>query len=191
MGAAATGLVALDIAPCCYHRQRETHYTPLAGPSPLQLNLDDLRLAVTGTATAGARETRRVEQETAWKLAFVALLESLTGAPYRPFRPVERGASDQGFAAWCGRLAEREALVLPSGVDWSAWEAIGWQRQREVARLSLVRFAFRRAIEVWLAYDLAAVLEAQGYMVRVETFCDARVTPRNLLVSARRTGAGG
>ena len=39
--------------------------------------------------------------------------------------------------------------------------------------------------EVWLALDLAVRLENDGYSVSLGEFCERRLTPRNLLISAR------
>ena len=52
-------------------------------------------------------------------------------------------------------------------------------------RFSIVRHAFRRAIEVWLVLDLACYLEERGYAVALGSFCERHLTPRNLLISAR------
>jgi len=52
-------------------------------------------------------------------------------------------------------------------------------------RLSIVRHAFRRPLEVWLALDLAVRLENDGYAVDLGRFCERPLTPRNLLISAR------
>ena len=84
------------------------------------------------------------------------------------------------------RLAEREGVDVPAHQDWAALEAHGWQRQRAVMRLSLVRHVFRRPLEVWLALDRALYLERVGYRVRLAEFCGRELTPRNLLISARR-----
>jgi len=67
----------------------------------------------------------------------------------------------------------------------SEFEANGWRRQREVMRLSIVRHAFRRALEVWLALDLAVYLKNRGYVVELGSFCERQLTPRNLLISAQ------
>ena len=53
-------------------------------------------------------------------------------------------------------------------------------------RLSLVRLAFRRALEVWLLRDMAQHLEGHGYRISVAPFCTPELTPRNLMLSARR-----
>jgi hypothetical protein len=76
-------------------------------------------------------------------------------------------------------------VSLPPDVAWHEAEQAGWRRQRETMRLSLVRNAFRRAIELWLVLDLSCLLEANGYAVRIGTFCAREVTPRNILISAR------
>jgi hypothetical protein len=55
-------------------------------------------------------------------------------------------------------------------------------------RLSVVRHAFRRALEVWLVADLASYLDARGYAVEIGQFCARQLTPRNVLISARYAG---
>jgi hypothetical protein len=74
---------------------------------------------------------------------------------------------------------------LAGSIDWDRYEALGWQRQHETMRLSLVRHAFRRAIEVWLVLDLVNYLIGKGYEVGLCTFCERELTPRNILISAR------
>lgn len=70
--------------------------------------------------------------------------------------------------------------------DWPALEAAGWQRLAEVRNLELLRGLFRRPLELWLNLDRALFLEEQGYTVRLGTFCDTPLTPRNLLLMAER-----
>jgi hypothetical protein len=184
-GAAAQASPAIDLAPCCYYRTRDLTYRPLSGGS-LALTRDDLRLAVTDTATASALERRRSRQALAWKLAWVALRQRLTGEAYRPFKPVPETWMKAGFDVFLRRLAEREMLPLPGDLDLDTVEASGYQRLARVRRLELARLAFRRALEVWLVMDMACFLEDQGYVVTVSRFCSYERTPRNLLLSARR-----
>lgn len=175
---------ALDLAPCCYYRTARPLYRPLTG-GELALTHDDLRLAVTDTATAAPRQRQRSRQAMAWKLAFQTLAQAVTGQAYHPLKPVPEAWLAEGFEAWCRRLAAREGLRLPAAVDWTALEAKAYARAGRVRRLELVRLAFRRALEVWLVADLALYLERQGYRVALGTFCPESITPRNLLLSAR------
>lgn len=184
--AVAQGAPAIDVAPCCYYHGVDADYTPLSGATGLHLQRDDLRLAVTETVTAAPRIARRSARERAWKLAFVALREHLTGASYRTFKPVPRAWMNGLFEAFCRQMAEREGLVLPAGLDWEALEARGRQREREVQRLSLVRHTFRRPLELWLLCDMAVFLEQAGYTVTLSEFCPRQLTPRNVLISARK-----
>ena len=176
---------AMDVAPCCYYRTRQETYRPLAG-GQLELNRDDLRLAVTDTATASTLERQRSRRAMAWKLGWVALRQSITGAPYRSFKPVPQAWMQTGFAGFVQRMAGREGLDVPGHLDLDHFETAGLERAARVRRLELLRLAFRRAIEVWLVLDMACYLEAQGYAVSVGAFCPAELTPRNLLISARR-----
>lgn len=183
---AAAAVPALDLSPCCYYRIPSRDYQPLNPDAGLRLSRDELHLAVTETVAAGARERRLRDRDQAWKLAFLEL-RSTAGLPRgTTFKPVPQAWYAAGFASWMRRLAAREGVALPTVGDWDALEQRGYQRMREVRRLELLRLAFRRPLEVWLALDRAVFLERQGYAVRLGEFCPRAVTPRNLLISARR-----
>lgn len=184
---AQAGVAALEVAPCCYHRGVEKNYQPLASGTHLILTRDDLRLAVTETVTASPRQARRRDRDMAWKLGFDALLQAETGdGIYRSFKPLPPAWLADNFEVFIQHIAEREGLTLPPHFRAGEFEAKGWQRQKEVMRLSVVRYAFRRPLEIWLALDLVASLENRGYEVSLGTFCAREITPRNLLISARR-----
>ncbi len=183
---AGAGVNRFDVAPCCYYRGIETHYQPLSASGQLQLMRDDTRLAVTETVTASPRLTRQRDHDIAWKLAFTEWRAQASDAPYKTFKPVPAPWLRGGFADFLARMAARENLPAPEARHLEAIEAVGWQRQREVMRLSIPRHACRRALELWLVLDLAECLEARGYAPSLATFCDRQLTPRNLLLSAWR-----
>jgi hypothetical protein len=184
--AVVAGIPALDFSPCCYHLYGDQRYTPLTPGTRLTLGRDDLRLAVTETVTAVEREVRRRDQEMAWKLGFDQLHRDLSGSDeYHPIKPIDKSWLKLDFAGFCRTLATRDGIPLPEQVEWEHFEAAGWQRQRDTMRLSLVRHAFHRAIELWLVLDLANYLTAHGYRVHLGTFCKRELTPRNILISAR------
>lgn len=183
---AGIGVARFDIAPCCYYRGVKTYYLPLSASGQLQLTRDDTRLAVTETVTASPRLTRQRDRDTAWKLAFTEWRAQVSNAPYKTFKPVPAHWLRGSFADFLACMAERENLPAPEERHLAAIEAAGRQRQQEVVRLSIPRHACRRALELWLALDLAEYLEARGYAPSLTTFCDRQLTPRNLLLSARR-----
>lgn len=185
--AAAVRVPALDLAPCCYYRIAAPDYQPLNPDADLPLSREELHLAVTETVSAGARERRLRDRDLAWKLAFLEWRAEHTGVRGKTFKPVPAAWAGDGFTAWLARLTQREGLDAPVAPE--VWEARGGQRLREVRRLDLVRLAFRRPLEIWLALDRALFLERQGYQVRLSEFCPRGVTPRNLLISARLPGA--
>ena len=185
--AGPAGARALDVAPCCYPLGADDIYRPRGGASALALDRNALRLAVTETVTASPRLAAESERLSAWKLAFVALREAHSpGAPYRTFKPVPAGWTRQGFAFFLQSLAAREKLPLDAKLDYAAAEAAGWARHRAARRLQLPRLACRRAIEVWLLHDLALALENAGFEAELHRFCARTLTPRNVIVSARR-----
>ena len=184
--AAPSGLAALDVVPCCYHRGIEGNYRTLSGPLLTVVSGDDARMAVTEAVTATPRRVRQRDREMARKLGFDVWRRLQDGSGgYRSFRPVPAAWSRGSFGEFMQLMAQREKLAVPAASDLDQLERRGWQRQREFMRLSIVRHAFRRPLEVWLALDLAVRLENDGYAVQLHRFCERRLTPRNLLISAR------
>lgn len=184
--AAARRMVALDVAPCCYYRGLEGDYQPFSGPLLTRVTADDARLAVTESVTAAPRQVRQRDREMAWKLGFDAWRRMSSGADeYRSFKPVPSAWMRGRFTDFMALMVHREMLAQPPEKLMDELERKGWQRQREVMRLSVVRNAFRRPLEVWLALDLAIRLVNDGYSVSLGRFCERQLTPRNLLISAR------
>ena len=185
--AGPAGAHALDVAPCCYPLGADDLYRPRGGSSALKLDRNALRLAVTETVTASPRLAAESERLSAWKFAFIALREAhAPGTPYRTFKPVPAAWAGHGFVFFLQSLAAREQLSLDPSFDFAAVEAAGWARHRAARRLQLPRQACRRAIEIWLLHDLALALENAGFEAELHRFCPRTLTPRNVIVSARR-----
>jgi hypothetical protein len=106
---------------------------------------------------------------------------------YQTFKPVPERWLRAPFAEFMQQMTLREALPALPASACAAYEAAGWQRHHQVMAYSIARHAFRRALEIWLALDLAVSLENAGYNVKLGRFCERTLTPRNLLLSARRS----
>lgn len=182
----AEGCVALDVVPCCYHHGVDAVYEPMSSIGELRLERDDLRLAVTETVTASRRQAVDRDREMAWKLAFDVVRRQENGDAYTCFKPVPQDWLRGSFESFCRSLAQREGLSLAETTNFSELERQGWQRQRAVMRYSIIRHAFRRPLEIWLLLDMAVFLEEQGWQVTLSSFCPRQLTPRNLLISARK-----
>ena len=179
---------ALDLVPCCYAHGLNSDYIPFSASATLNLSRDEVRLAVTDSATATPAQIRLRDREMAWKLGFDILRRELLQVDeYRPIPSINKAWLNLPYRDFCRQLAQREGLTLPSGLNWQHYENIGWYRQREVMRLSLVRIAFRRALEMWLVLDMGSYLTQHGYRLNLGTFCERDVSPRNILLSARKT----
>lgn len=188
--ASTLGCRQLAVAPCCYNRIQVPHYQPLsaaAGGSALRLSQADLRLPLSETVTAGARVRRQRDQSMARRLAFDLLQRELTGEDrYLPVPSLASSWLDKPFARYCRDLCALRQLPAPAERDWQALETAGWHRLAQVRNLELPRSLFRRPLELWLLLDRALFLEEQGYQVRLGSFCDVRLTPRNILLLAER-----
>lgn len=180
----------MAIAPCCYNRIASDHYQALSAEgqaSTLKLSLDDLGLPLSETVTAGARVRRQRDTSMARRLAFDLLQRRLRGIDeYLPTPSLPGAWLDKPFADYCRDLAQLKQMLAPADQNWHALEAAGWRRLAEVRNLELVRNLFRRPLELWLILDRALYLQQRHYSVRIGTFCDSRLTPRNLLILAER-----
>lgn len=191
---------AITLAPCCYHRTEAEIYQPfshqartLSGEKTLLseetvLTRDDLAMAVQETVTAPRGARRHRLRANAWRLGFDLLQREVRGENhYLPVPSLAYGKLPSDFAGFCRWAAEQKQVVLPASIDWAAFESAGWRRLAEVTRLELVRHLFRRPLEVWLALDRVRFLEEAGYEVFLGTFCERALTPRNLLIEAKRS----
>ena len=188
--AADDGLPRLSFSPCCYHLTETPDYRPLsqrAGSchNALELTRNDLRLAVQETVTAPERVRQQTRQISCWRLGFDGLQRQLRGVDaYLPVPSHPPGLVNGDFAGFCHWAAGKKSLDLPVATDFGHWQAHGEQRWQEVRRHELVRHLFRRPLELWLVLDYALFLEEHGYKVRLGTFCERQLTPRNLLIDA-------
>jgi hypothetical protein len=189
--ASAAGCKQLAIAPCCYNRTSLGRYSPMSSAaerSDLQLSLDDLGLPMSETVTAGARVRRQRDISMARRLGFDLLQRQLRGVDeYLPTPSLASAWLEKPFAEYCQHLADHKELSTIGAQDWPALEAAGWQRLAQVRNLELVRGLFRRPLELWLVLDRALFLQEQDYTVRLGTFCETSLTPRNILLLAERS----
>ncbi|MCC5880909.1 MAG: methyltransferase [Idiomarina sp.] len=191
--ATQTPLHNVWLAPCCYHLTTQSHYRPLsqaADQSLLSLTRQELKLAVQGQVTAGERVRHLRQTEVTWRLAYQLLREQHANASqYRALPSVPKhwfSGRFEAFAEWA--CAEHE-WTLPQQIDWQALLSKAEQRYLLLKRLDLIRHVFRRPLELWLVLDRALFLQEHHYEVAIQAFCDYQMTPRNLLISARRYSA--
>ncbi|PAV25965.1 SAM-dependent methyltransferase [Tamilnaduibacter salinus] len=198
-GAVERTLDRLCLSPCCYHLTQADSPSWLSrrardhGQSP-RPDRHQRRLAVQEAVTASAGERRRNDRARLWRLGFDSLQRHVRGRDeYLPLPSMPRSVQKGDFAGFCAWAAGRKGLSLADDVDYAAWLASGERRHHATRRRELLWHLFRRPIELWLVLDYALFLEEQGYRVRLGTFCDRTLTPRNLLLNAvrdRRTPHG-
>ncbi|MFO2466134.1 SAM-dependent methyltransferase [Pseudomonas sp. 15FMM2] len=187
--ASAAGCQQLAVAPCCYNRISAKQYQPLsaaASSSRLRLSVEDLGLPLSETVTAGARVRQQRDTSMARRLGFDLLQRQLRQSDdYLPTPSLPSDWLNKPFAEYCRELAALKGLITGEH-DWAALEQQGWQRLAQVRNLELVRGLFRRPLELWLVLDRALFLEQNGYTVQVGRFCETALTPRNLMMVAKR-----
>ena len=115
--AVAAGTQDIALVPCCYHLQSADSYlhrSATAQHSRLQLNKQDLRLAVQGHATGGARIERLSQQEMLWRHAFWVYAQSQGQPDYRPLRSVAKQMFSDDIAGFFAFACQQQELAVPS-----------------------------------------------------------------------------
>lgn len=180
----------VHLAPCCYHKRAQDLYQPLSDrgrAANLSFNKQELHTAVMETMTAGARAQRQRQQLQIMRLGFDELQRDVRGVTeYLPLPSLPARWAGADFATFCQYCARLKGLSLPTVVEWAHYQQRGESRFWQVSALDLVRFLFRRPIEIWLALDRALLMSQHDYHVRLGTFCTPSITPRNLLLQAWR-----
>jgi len=187
---AAKGVRAVNLAPCCYQKSAANNYQALSqtgATSGLSFTRADLHTAVQETVTAGSAVQHKRQQLQAWRLGFDCWQRQVCGHTHYLHTPsLPQSSLQWGFEGFCHHLAKESDIVIAAATDWQDYEQQGWRRFEQTRRLDLARQVFRRAIESWLLLDQALFLQEQGYHVDLGEFCPAEVSPRNLMISARR-----
>jgi hypothetical protein len=182
-------VLQLQLAPCCYHKRHHTNYQPLSALGcslDLKLNKSELHTAVMETVTAGATLQRQRKQLQIMRLGFDCLQRELhTKDKFLAIPSLPTSWAKADFSDFCRHCAALKNITLPDAIDWSYYLQQGQYRFKQVSALDLVRFLFRRPLEVWLALDRALLLEEKGYEVSLNTFCANHITPRNILIKAK------
>ncbi len=185
--ALAAGTSALALVPCCYHLQSADsyQYRSLRGQqSQLMLSKADLRMAVQGHATGGARIARLSQQEMTWRHAFRVYAQSQGRTSYQPLSSVAKQLFSHDAMAFFSFACQQHALPLPT--PWQLQEALQQAEQRLLVqrRLELCQHLFRRPLEIYLVLDLVLWLQEHHYQVALHQLCESQLTPRNLLITA-------
>ena len=129
--------------------------------------------------------------------------EAVLEVPSAPRRILVHGDAlpEEAFATFCrhcvsadGRNADARRQLAPAleaAIASGALRSQGYVERGaallgRVERLELVRRAFQRPLELWLASDLALYLEESGYDVEMTALCERKITPRNIAIVAQR-----
>lgn len=175
----------------------------------LSITRDDLFLAVAdGVVTASAKEAKVREKEMAWRLAFDLWRTDITdiqsgtdnqmfsvpSAPYSLLAEdnfalfLRHCVTSKGRSSAARKMLEPalDAALSNGPRSLEDYAVRGEELRLRVERLELVRRAFQRPFEMWLATDYGLFLEEKGYQVELRTLCDRNITPRNIAIVAQR-----
>lgn len=180
----------LTCSPCCYHLIEPKTYQPLSRQgmaSTLQLNRIDLQWAVRQLTTGGASARRLQHTERWWRLAFDEWQRHVRSKDsYLPLPSFPKRLLSNSFTEFCHFAAESKGLTVPATINEAHWLARGSERLHQVRLTELVGRIFQRPLELWLVLDRVLLLEEHGASVRIGTFCDHQLTPRNIVIDAEK-----
>ncbi len=171
-------------AGCCFHKLADGQdaYRPLSQAGllqPLPLDRGGLRLCSLDEVVSGRARRRDRRRALAYRLGWQALHQLPQPPGMIPRRQLKARFSD--FARQrCNRLD----LAQPSPARLARAEADGLAAARRLRALELVRFGFRRGLELWILLDRSLFLLEAGRQVALGRFCERALTPRNLLLVA-------
>jgi hypothetical protein len=188
--AAKANTQAISISPCCYHLIQAKCYQPLSAlgrQAQLTLSRHDLQLPLQQSVIASKKQNELRIKEVAWRLGFDSLQRDIRQMDqYLPVPTIKQSQLSSTFNEFCYWAAKQKGLVIANTIDIESYLVIGQQRQRLTQRIDLVRHVFRKALEQWLVLDRVCFLTEQNYQVTVSKFCPNNITPRNILIDAKK-----
>ncbi|HWA72314.1 MAG TPA: methyltransferase [Polyangiaceae bacterium] len=125
------------------------------------------------------------------RFALRLLLQSrgVTLEPGEEMRGINRRRARGGLFELAQRALLARSLPAASSEEITEFERAATKVYARVRRLSLPRNLLARLLEQAIVLDRAVALEECGHAVRVATFCERAVTPRNLALFASRDEA--
>ena len=191
---AAAGAEHIALAPCCYHKTGSGWFRPMSTTAAQSMLMEMplastvIRLAMQQTVTAGKREQAVRRKEQSWRMGFEEIVTSIHAGTNSEAAPrVPSALLKHSFKDYCNWAFAHTGTDLPAGIDYRKYLGLGEERWDWVQRLELAREPYRRPLEWWLFYDLALFMQEQGYGVEIREFCSWRLTPRNLLLTAKKS----
>nr|BFE92253.1 methyltransferase [Pseudomonas brassicacearum subsp. brassicacearum] len=189
--ASAAGCAQLAIAPCCYNRINTERYQALsdaAKGSVLQLSLDDLSLPLTETVTAGARVRRQRDQSMARRLGFDLLQRHIRECDdYLPTPHCPAPGWKKILRPILHRSGGPERLIHSRHAGLARLGSSRPSAPGRSAQPGVVARPFPAATGALAGTGSGAVPQSKkGYEVRLGTFCETPLTPRNLMLLAER-----
>ncbi|WP_065188576.1 methyltransferase [Shewanella woodyi] len=188
--AAKAGTRHIAISPCCYHLIQAKEYQAMSKvglQSELRLSRHDLQLPLQQSTIAKGKQQELRHREIAWRLGFDSLQREVRGGScYLPIPSLKQSQLNGEFSTFCYWAAEQKSVDLPENLNFKRFLELGVERQRLTRRIDLVAHMFRGVFEHWLLLDRVCYLEEQGYEVTLEQFCNNEITPRNLLIKAKK-----
>jgi hypothetical protein len=120
-----------------------------------------------------------------WRLGFDELQrECLASNSYLPVPPLPEKLLKGSFREFCQHVAEIKKIDIKGSINFQQFEQLGVERYKKTQRYALVRYIFRRPLEVLLNLDYCLFLQQHNYSVKLGEFSDYQTTPRNIMLIA-------
>jgi hypothetical protein len=186
-----TEINSISLSPCCYHRITDENYFCFSRYTSklnlFQLDRHDLHLPLQDVVVASNRTIQLRQLETIYRLAFDVMQRDLTGSNhYLTVPSVPNKILYGGFKSFANWAAQKYDIPIPNARQLSEYEIQGKTRGNVFSRIELIRYVFRRALEMWLVLDIILYLNELGYMTSVGIFCKKSDTPRNIVIHANK-----
>jgi hypothetical protein len=182
----------LLVVPCCYHRIQGQNYQPLSSRGQamnMPLTRDHLKLATTEQVGACQKMQETRHRWMIWRTGYDLLLREASGRDqYTSLPHFPASQSQLPFDEFCQNLSRQFQHSLPAKWNTDSILKEADFRVRQMRGLALVRWLFRRPLELWLGLDRCLYLGEQGYKVKLGTFCDRETSPRNLMIIGHLDG---
>jgi hypothetical protein len=178
----------LAIAPCCYQltkHQQKTWLSDIGQQSRLQLCREDLKIALMDTVIATKRNIKIRNKFNEWRLGFDEIQRmSVESNSYLPVPSLPEKLLKGSFKEFCQHVAKIKKIDIKEPINYQYFEQLGIERYKKTQRYSLVRYIFRRPLEVLLNLDYCLFLQQHNYSVQLGEFSDYQTTPRNIMLLA-------
>ncbi len=162
---------------CCYHKSKEFNLSGLALSSPIPFSFHALNLATRSNRTLNNTSFDRRQSVKLYRYILHMILKDELNEEFKTLGNAHHSEYYSDFTAYCKKYAPQTKKL---DVDSLHKKYLKSDRLKDYLVAEVIRSPLGRLVELYIILDRALFLKENGHDVKVCSFFDPELSPRNI-----------